>query len=356
MFHQNHPIRAPCHSWVFLSSLFSPLVFTSSATPLTGIRLNPCATPLCSGPSGHLADPAPNTPQPHHDTNTHHTMLLLTGGVKMRTGANSLIKRWQTHRHSEKRPHMKAQTKWICCHCKWYNVGTRRHCGNCGKAWSTQGYAKNWMCPAWNTQHLNPMAPGQFSNFFPVQVSANFSIQESLSLRLSQAWRFRGRALASSWRSEFLDSPGLVYLHGTARFTGEVPAHTVLICRCVLNSTELVPVKSSSGGVGLVTERCDPVTPPSSPGGDGSKTVARLPGSLNCSVTSTVHNQSGHRPRGDEPKNWRATDPKTDGHRPKERILSMYTHRYFFHPGRYLHDHGSARPPRERKKNEIYIA
>ena len=41
-----------------------PPVFTSSTTtptPLTGIRLNPCVTPLWGGPSGHLADPTPNT-------------------------------------------------------------------------------------------------------------------------------------------------------------------------------------------------------------------------------------------------------------------------------------------------------
>ena len=41
-----------------------PLVFspsTTTPTPLTGIRLNPCATPLSGGPSGHLADPTPNT-------------------------------------------------------------------------------------------------------------------------------------------------------------------------------------------------------------------------------------------------------------------------------------------------------
>ena len=30
-------------------------------TPLTGIRPNPCATPLWGGPSGHLEDPTPNT-------------------------------------------------------------------------------------------------------------------------------------------------------------------------------------------------------------------------------------------------------------------------------------------------------
>ena len=41
-----------------------PLVFspsTTTPTPLTGIRLNPRATPLWGGPSGHLADPTPST-------------------------------------------------------------------------------------------------------------------------------------------------------------------------------------------------------------------------------------------------------------------------------------------------------
>ena len=41
-----------------------PFVLSSSATPptlLTEIRLNPCATPLCGGPSSHLAGPTPNT-------------------------------------------------------------------------------------------------------------------------------------------------------------------------------------------------------------------------------------------------------------------------------------------------------
>ena len=41
-------------------SAFS-LVFASSTTTLTGIRLHPCATRLWGGPSGHLADPTPNT-------------------------------------------------------------------------------------------------------------------------------------------------------------------------------------------------------------------------------------------------------------------------------------------------------
>ena len=40
------------------SSLTPP---TAPPTPLTGIRLNPCATPLWGGPSGHLADPIPDT-------------------------------------------------------------------------------------------------------------------------------------------------------------------------------------------------------------------------------------------------------------------------------------------------------
>ena len=41
-----------------------PPVFASSTTtqtPLTGITLNPSATPLWGGQSGHLADPIPNT-------------------------------------------------------------------------------------------------------------------------------------------------------------------------------------------------------------------------------------------------------------------------------------------------------
>ena len=57
----SHP--RSCHLRVPEFSAFLP-VFTSSTTtptPLTGIRLNPCATPLCGGPSGHLADPTPNT-------------------------------------------------------------------------------------------------------------------------------------------------------------------------------------------------------------------------------------------------------------------------------------------------------
>ena len=41
------------------SPVFSPS--TATPTPLTGIRLNPCATPLWGGPSGHLADATPNT-------------------------------------------------------------------------------------------------------------------------------------------------------------------------------------------------------------------------------------------------------------------------------------------------------
>ena len=50
-------------------SIVFPPIFSSPAasltpptawpTPLTGIRLNPCATPLWRGPSGHLVDPIP---------------------------------------------------------------------------------------------------------------------------------------------------------------------------------------------------------------------------------------------------------------------------------------------------------
>ena len=39
----------------FVSSL------SASPTPLTGIKFNPCATPLWGGPSGQLADPIQNT-------------------------------------------------------------------------------------------------------------------------------------------------------------------------------------------------------------------------------------------------------------------------------------------------------
>ena len=37
-----------------------PPVLSSSTTLPTGIRINPCATPLWSGPSGHLSDPTSN--------------------------------------------------------------------------------------------------------------------------------------------------------------------------------------------------------------------------------------------------------------------------------------------------------
>ena len=44
-------------------SAFPPVLSLSAAPPtlLAGIRLNPCTTPLWGGPSGHLADPIPNT-------------------------------------------------------------------------------------------------------------------------------------------------------------------------------------------------------------------------------------------------------------------------------------------------------
>ena len=63
-------LHLSCHCWVFSSTRF-PLVLpstsTSQTTPATsaalstGIRLNPCATPLGDGLSGRLAGPIPNT-------------------------------------------------------------------------------------------------------------------------------------------------------------------------------------------------------------------------------------------------------------------------------------------------------
>ena len=47
---------------IFSSPTASLTPPAASPTPLTGIRLNPCATPLRDGPSGHLADSTiPNT-------------------------------------------------------------------------------------------------------------------------------------------------------------------------------------------------------------------------------------------------------------------------------------------------------
>ena len=51
---------------------------TTTPTPLTGIRLDPCATPLWGGPSGHLADPTPNTgyePKFCIDVSSEHTPI-----------------------------------------------------------------------------------------------------------------------------------------------------------------------------------------------------------------------------------------------------------------------------------------
>ena len=53
---------------------------STTPTPLTGIRLNPCVTPLWSGPSGHLADPTPNTgyePNICIDVSSEHTSIHL---------------------------------------------------------------------------------------------------------------------------------------------------------------------------------------------------------------------------------------------------------------------------------------
>ena len=46
---------------IFSSPTASLTPPTASPTPLTGIRSNPCVTPLGDGPSGHLADSIPNT-------------------------------------------------------------------------------------------------------------------------------------------------------------------------------------------------------------------------------------------------------------------------------------------------------
>ena len=70
---------------VFVECSFDPFppIFSSpptTPTPLTGIRLNPCATPLWGGPSGHLADPTPNTgygPKFCIDVSSEHTPINL---------------------------------------------------------------------------------------------------------------------------------------------------------------------------------------------------------------------------------------------------------------------------------------
>ena len=65
--------------FLILSSLTATLTPpTASPTPLTGIRLNPCATPLWGGPSGHLADPIPSTGyEPKFRFDSEHTPINL---------------------------------------------------------------------------------------------------------------------------------------------------------------------------------------------------------------------------------------------------------------------------------------
>ena len=66
---------------IFLTPTASLTPPTASPTPLTGIRLTPCATPLWSGPSGHLADPIPNTghePKFCIDVSSEHTPINLS--------------------------------------------------------------------------------------------------------------------------------------------------------------------------------------------------------------------------------------------------------------------------------------
>ena len=53
---------------------------TTTPTPLTGLRLTPCATPLWGGPPGHLADPTPNIgsePKFCIDVSSEHTPINL---------------------------------------------------------------------------------------------------------------------------------------------------------------------------------------------------------------------------------------------------------------------------------------
>ena len=63
-------------------SAFPPVLSSSTTTPtpLTGIRLNPCATPLWCGPSGPLACPTPNTsyePKFCINISSEHTPIIL---------------------------------------------------------------------------------------------------------------------------------------------------------------------------------------------------------------------------------------------------------------------------------------
>ena len=65
-------------------SAFHPVITSSKTTPrpLTGIRLKPSATPLWGGPSGHLADPIPNTilwPKEFQICQTSNTLLRPNG-------------------------------------------------------------------------------------------------------------------------------------------------------------------------------------------------------------------------------------------------------------------------------------
>ena len=68
---------------VFVECSFDPVssyISSPTASPLTGTRLNPCATPLWDGPSGHLADPTPNTgyePKFCIDVSSEHTQINL---------------------------------------------------------------------------------------------------------------------------------------------------------------------------------------------------------------------------------------------------------------------------------------
>ena len=61
---------------------------TTPPTPLTGIRPNPCATPHWGGPSGHLADPTPNTRTKKNEDQARHR------SVENSTTSSTLQKRF----------------------------------------------------------------------------------------------------------------------------------------------------------------------------------------------------------------------------------------------------------------------
>ena len=76
--HAMSPLRVPSFS-SFCST--PPPTWTPSPAKLTGIRPNPCATPLLEGQSGHLADPTPKhrlkNPKLCIDVSSEHTPITV---------------------------------------------------------------------------------------------------------------------------------------------------------------------------------------------------------------------------------------------------------------------------------------